>query len=426
MSVQQVKIKKFTVLKDFIHDFKGQSVLITGKNAIGKSSIMKFIRIALGEKDCIAPGLEIDGEVHTNIKGEQYKFSVKMERGKPKVTVTGPNGMSDSRVGVIGKITGAMNFDITEFVRMSMSDKGRKDQVALFKSFFPEEIVEGINNMEANVKVAFEERAQLNKDVKQLAAAIKSNELDVMVDTELAKIKEVDISATMADLKKIQEANAKVQGVINNRDVRAKELVSERQAIGELEERLAKMMSAYDAKEKLQGDAIKWLEAHPPLETDSLEETIKNATKSNQDYAAAQKLIKDRALLAKMTEESEQATVNVESQREAIKTSIKEMTQDMVPGLEFDETGLVYNGLPVHPDTHSTSERIKLGMRMKIAQNKDIGVLFLENLESVDEDGLKAIMEEANALDMQVIGEEVHRGQKEMKFEIIGEEAAAE
>ena len=412
--IHTVRINRFTVLHDFQHDFEGKHVLICGKNGIGKSSIQKFIRIALGEKDCIAPGVEIEGEVYKNHLGKEYKFSVKMDKGKPKVTVTGPDGMSDSRVGVIASITGAMNFNITEFIEMSKSDKGRKTQVEIFKSFFPKEIIDGIEKMEENVRVAFEDRTQLNKDIKLKDTEVKTNPMDIHMDKTLDTFKEVDISGAMAELKTLQKTNTQIEQVRANYENRAQEIYAEQLAIDELQKKL-------DAKKKLQEQADEWLKNNKIQNTDGLESTIQNATKSNQEFQNAQKLKKDRALLAKMVDESETATVNIESQREAIRIAIKDMTTDLVPGLTFNENGLVYNDLPVHPDTHSTSERIKLGMRMKIAQNQEIGVLFLENLESVDEDGMKMIMELADEIGMQIIGEEVRRGEKDMVFEIIGE-----
>lgn len=412
--IQKVYIKRFTVLKEFTHDFKGRHTLICGKNALGKSSILRFIQLAMGRQDCMPPGIDIEGEVVENINGQQYVFSVKMDKGKPKITITSPDGLSDSRRGVIAGITGAMDFNISEFIEMSKSDAGRKDQVKIFKKFFPKDIIDGIEKLEANVKSAYDDRTQLNKDIKTKDTEVNTNPLNHLLPKHLELIKFVDVSATMTELKTIQDANTKVQRVVDNKTTRATEIVAETKVIADLQAKL-------DAKIKLQADAEKWLETNTLQETTEKEEIIRNATKSNTDFANVGKLKKDKELLTKMVDESETATVNVESQREAIRSAIKDMTTDLVPGLIFDENGLIYNGLPVHPDTHSTSERIKLGVKIKIAQNKEIGVLFIESLESVDEDGMKAILEAADEMGMQVIGEEVRRNQKELVFEIIGE-----
>lgn len=421
--IETVKINRFTVLKDFKHDFEGKSVLICGKNALGKSSILKFIRVALGEQGCIAPGIDIDGEVHKNVNGDTYIFSVKMKGGKPVVTVTDPKGLSDSRKGIIASITGAMGFDIDQFVQMSKTDKGRKEQVELFKSFFPKETIEWIEKFEANVKAAFEDRTQLNKDVKAKELEVSTNPLNHLIDKELDKLELVDVTAAMQELKAMQEHNSKIALNIDRKTAIDADVVTAEKALEEMRKQLLEAEKNVAEMKARQKKAVEWMAApeNQKKDTTKLEETISSATKTNKDYESAQKLKADRALLEKMKEEAENATINIESQREEIKKAIKDMTSDMVPGLTFDENGLIYNGLPVHPDTHSTSERIKLGVRMKIAQNKEIGVLFLERLESVDEDGIRAIMEEAEANGMQVLGEEVRRNQGEMTFELIGQ-----
>ena len=423
MKIETVHVKKFTVLQDLTHDFAGHHTLICGKNAIGKSSLIKFLRIALGETDCIPPGIDIDGEVYTNKEGKEYVFSVKMDKGKPKVTVKGPDGMSDSRKGVLAMITGAMNLNIPEFIELSRTEKGRKTQVEIFKSFFPKEIIDGIDKMEAHVKTLYDERTQLSKDVKAKDLEVRTNPLNHLIDKELDKFKQVDVSATLNELKAAQQHNAiGVRADIKKAQIDA-EVIAAEANVEKARKALADAEGVHQAKRTDQLKGAEWLSApeNQPKATGHLEELINSATKTNEDYKNAQKLKVDKELLGTMVTEQENYTIRIESSREEISKTIKDMTTDLVPGLEFNETGLIYNGIPVHPDTHSTSERIKLGLRIKIAQNQDLGVLFLESLESVDEDGMKAILEIANEFNMQVIGEEVRRNTKEMVFEIIGE-----
>lgn len=411
--IQTVNIKSFTCLSDFSHDFTGHHVLITGKNAQGKSSILKFIQIALGNTDLISPESDGSGEVWVNKEGKEYHLKVKIKNGKSVVTITGDDGMSDSKKGTLANVMGATNFNIHEFVQLSNTEKGRKTQVDIFKTFFPADIIEGLRKLEANVKAKEEERIELGRDVKQKNAEVIANPLNYLIGKELDKYTFTDVSAKMTELKTLQEANVKVQKVMDNKVQRGNEIGQEKAVIADLQAKL-------DAKVALQEQAIEWLKTNVLADVTELEQTIKNATKSNKDFEDAEKLNKDRALLATMIDEQQDATVNIESQREAIKTSIKDMSTDIVPDLTFDENGLIYKGLLVHPNTHSTSERIRLGMLLKIAENKEIGTLFLENLESVDDEGMKAILEVVNENGMQLLGEEVRRNQEKLEFEIIG------
>lgn len=412
--IEQIKIKEFTVLKNFEYDFSGRNVLICGKNAIGKSSIMKFIRVARGEQEIIPPNAKGEGEVWETKNGEKYYFKVKIENGKSKVTVTGPDGMSSSQKGVIANLMGAQEFNINEFVEMSKTEKGRKQQVEIFKSFLPEDVRKEIERLEENVRVAFEERTQLNREIKTKDTEVKANPMNILLPKQLDAIKPVDVSATMTELKAIQDANAKVQKVLDNKVARAEEIVAETEAIRALQEKL-------DAKIKLQADAEEWLVKNKLQSTTEKEEIIRNATKANTDFANAEKLKKDKELLEKMVSESEDYTAKIGSQRQAIQDAIKDMSGDFVPGLTFDETGLIWNDVPVHSDTHSTSERIELGILMKIAENPENDVLFIEHTESIDEDRWKNILQIAKKHGLQVIAEEVRKNQKEMTLELIAE-----
>jgi len=177
MKLQKVKIENIKVLKDVDVDINGHHVLVCGENGLGKSSFIQFLEIALGKNTNIPPNATGKGEVIVNRDGEQYTFKVKIKDGKSVIEVTTPDGMKDSRKGTIAGIVGAIDFDIDEFVEMSKSEKGRKEQVKIFKSFLPEEIRQELARFEANTAANFEERTYVNKQIKELSGAIKSNPL---------------------------------------------------------------------------------------------------------------------------------------------------------------------------------------------------------------------------------------------------------
>jgi hypothetical protein len=92
-----------------------------------------------------------------------------------------------------------------------------------------------------------------------------------------------------------------------------------------------------------------------------------------------------------------------------------------VNGLFFNTEGLVYNGTPVHIDSMSTSEIIELGIKLKMAENPELGMLFIEHGESIGQKRYEDIMKIAKDNDWQIFIEQVVRGQEKLQVEFIVE-----
>ena len=121
-----------------------------------------------------------------------------------------------------------------------------------------------------------------------------------------------------------------------------------------------------------------------------------------------------------MVNEAGELTVKIESERQAISDTIKSMDSP-VEGLSFEDESLVYNGVPVNENNLSTSEIMELGIRLKMAENPEFGIIFLQRGESLGKDRLKLIQELAKKNNFQLIIEEVQRGQEELVVQFIGE-----
>lgn len=421
MKTEKVIIKEFKVLKNFEAEVKGNHILLCGDNGVGKSSFMQFIQIALGKQNNIPPNASGEGEVLVNRNGEEYKFHVKFKDGKPVVTVTGPDGMKDSRKGTIASIVGAMDFDINEFVELSKSKAGQKKQVEIFKSFLPQEVREEIARFEANVAASYEERTELNKDIKKLEGSIALHPLNNLPDFELTKFVETNTNDVMELLKAANEHNAKVSKVetgLSERQISLKE----KQAQAELLK--AQLKKLEEDSSVLKSEIVKaenWLaeDKNKKQDTSVFEKSISDAAENNTKHRHAQALLTDRKKLEAYKQESGELTAKIESSREAIRNAIRGDFESPVSGLSFEDEILIYNGVPVGPDSLSTSEIIELGIRLKMAENPDLGMLFIEHGESLGTDRLKLIKEIADKAGWQIIMEQVERGNKKLQIEIM-------
>jgi len=90
-----------------------------------------------------------------------------------------------------------------------------------------------------------------------------------------------------------------------------------------------------------------------------------------------------------------------------------------VDGLTVDADSLIYNGVPVSSASLSSSEIMHLGIKLKMAENPDLGILFIQRGESLGAKRLKDIQDLAKKYDWQIIMEQVERGNEKLTIEIM-------
>jgi hypothetical protein len=455
MRVEQVKIEQFKAIENFEFNFEGKHVLLIGENAIGKSTIMQFIRIALGDQTVIPPHAEGEGYVVANKNGEKFTFEVRFREGKPVVTIISQDGLKDKSKGYLSQICGAMDFNIDEFVKKSESVKGRKEQIEDFKKLLPADTQDQLRRFENHIKAIYEERHELNKDIKNLEAKIKLHRLYKMTP-RLEHYKEVKLDELLKEKEEIRaklNAKAKENRAYNEklRKEHQESIDKEKSHVEHFNLTQKNISESYDCillwidnleeKGYNGSDLYEWLKTVPtpkvnkvfsednitPLklieempddsELKAIDEKIVNAQVINKDFTDAQELKKMMKDLETHNNESGEMTAKMESEQQCIQNTIKQMDSP-VEGLFYDDDGLIYNGIPVHPASLSTSEIMTLGYKLKVSENPE-SPLFLEGLESMGHDKYTALIEFANANNVQIIGEQVMRDQKELKIELF-------
>jgi hypothetical protein len=414
----EVVIKDFKKLKNIKSEVNGCNVFLRGPNGIGKSSFMDFIEIAFGKSTIVPPNTNVEGHVIVDKSGNQYRFDVKIDsKGKPKVTITMPDGNRDTSKSVIAGVVGINAFDPDKFVNLSTTEAGRKEQIEEFKNFLDEETRAFLAKYETSVKINFDDRTELNRDIKKLDGSIKLHPMIKHLH-ELDKFTETKTEDVLAELKTVQANNEKVNKVISNISERNQDIERAKFEIQEMETKMLALKAEIESKNELNNQANIWLKTNTIKPVDALEQKITDASKNNQDYTNAQSLKKELAKLTELTNEANSLTEKINSDREMIKNAIRDM-DGPIQGLGFDEEQLIYNGIPVHPSSLSKSEIKKLGIRLKIAENPELP-LFIHEAECMDETSLKEIQDLAEECGLQMFAEEVQRGgPKELQIEIV-------
>lgn len=415
--VLEVIIKDFKKLKDLKSNIEGCNVFLRGPNRVGKSTFMDFIEIALGKSKIVPPNTNIEGQVITDKDGMEYRFDVKIDKGKPKVTVTMPDGSKDTSKSVIAGIVGLNAFDIDEFVNLSTTEAGRKKQVDEFKKFLDQETRDFLAKYELSIKKDFDERTEVNRDIKKLEGSINLHPMINHIH-EIDSFKEVNTEDALNQLKEIQKHNETVNKVLSNIESRNSEIAKQNEEIKELEAKILAIKKDIATKEDLTNQANEWLKTNKIKPTEELEKSITEASEINKKHLQAKELIKQIAELKVCRETEETLTKKIELERNMIKDAIREM-KGPVQGLGFDDEQLLYNGIPVHPSSLSKSEIKKLGIQLKIAENPDLP-LFIHEAECMDEDSLREIQQLADDCGLQMFAEEVQRGgPRDLQIDIV-------
>src|SRR3990167_1432398 len=408
--VEKIRIKKFKVLEDFEHEFNGENYMIVGENGVGKTSLIQFLGIAFGDQKHIQPDCYGDGVVWIDKDGKNYVLKVKIDEGKSKITITYPDGKTLDSKGALHTLFGAVSFDPDEFAMLSKTKAGQKDQVLQYKKLLPVEFVSFLETEEKRIKDWESERTDLGREVTKLKGSVEKNP---MLGSNLNDMPSVDIAKVYEELKVAQKHNETVARGQENMATREKEAQEKEKEIDQLKISLKE-------KRNNANEIANWLNANPKKDVSEMEKQIAEATEINAKFDAAKALKSDMLKLEGQQNEYGEYTAKIEAGRQLIADAIR-YEKLPIDGLGFDEDKLLWNGIPVNPESLSESEVMELGVRIKFAENPEFGILLLNRTESIGKTRWESILSMCKEKGWQVIAEKVERGTEKLTMELIVE-----
>jgi uncharacterized protein YfcZ (UPF0381/DUF406 family) len=223
--------------------------------------------------------------------------------------------------------------------------------------------------------------------------------------------KPIDTKQLTEQIESALEQNKKVASVKERIIQRDNEIQSIAQQILELQEKSAELS-------KMNDSANEWLKTNSEIDVSSLMAEKDRAFEVNSVFDQKADFLKQKAMLEALKEDSGELTAFIESSKQAIEDAIRDCDV-MVEGLTFDADSLIYNGIPVTSHNLSSSEIMHLGCKLKMAENKDLGILFIQRGESLGAKRLKEIQDMAKEHDWQIIMEQVDRGNEKLTIELM-------
>lgn len=396
----------------------GSIVVIGGRNAQGKTSVLDAIAMAIGgRKLCPEEPLRRgakEGHATVELDGGIVVTRTFTKKGGGGITVTqtvdGKKTNPTSPQGLLDKLVGALSFDPLQFTRMKPAD-----QLSTLRDLVGAD-TSAIDGAEAAARTA---RTAIGRDQARLRGELEG----LPPHHPEAPDEETSVTDVVAELTEAQERLDQVDRLDDANLQAAQDLDDAKARLEEKGTEITRMKAALEVLEVEKQDlkrsiaegesALEEKKQHAAgaremlVDPEPLREKLKNAEATNAQVRenarraeVREKLDASDALWADLTTEIES---HMEARQEMIRAA-----EFPVEGLAFGDDGVVFNELPF--DQASGAEQLQVSVAMGLAMNPELKVLLVRDGSLLDEDHLALVAKMAEEADAQVWIERVGDG----------------
>lgn len=366
---------------------QGNTVIISGKNEQGKSSILDSIWLACKYSAASKqiPNPIREGKDHALIVMNIGDYTITRQfrvNGDNEVTtrlsVERANGDTvKSPQALIDGFIGSLAFDPLEFMRQP--PKTQREMLAEISKL-------NLAELDAQYRQLYDERTDLNRQHKSLAANI----VQIAPPTDATEAIEVDSNALLARLNDIRREQSAAENIRREVDTLRDRVVSLKDQLAVAEKAL---WEALEKSKSTQTDAAY------EIEVVALGDKIRRAAEINARVKEVKFYIDTTAKISAIQDRLSA----VESGLGTIKTSRAaaiEAADLPIEGLLIEDEGVTFKGQPL--SQLSTSQQIKISMVLAMAANPELRVIRIKDGSLLDADNLALIDEIAKNGDFQV------------------------
>lgn len=360
----------------------GTVQVITGRNAQGKTSVLDAIWLALG-------GGAASRETSRPIRDGEEAASVTLDLGditvtrtwkgdKTNLTVTSADGAKySSPQSVLDALVGRLSFDPLEFTRLSA-----RDQVAALLDLV--ELDVDPVALDAERQALYDQRLAVGQQGKALGE----------VPALIPDVPEVEQSASDL-IVKIQDARDSNSVVLGSRE--KVDTLTER--IADLEDQIIEARASLEKASEAAGRDL--------IDITSLNDSLAKIEETNRAvrFNADVKVKADRRDALKADYNGLTAKID---DLDKSKAAALAKAKFPVDGLGFDDSGVIFNGVPF--SQASSAEQIRVSLAMAMSLNPQLRVIRILDGSLLDADNLALISEMAADRDYQVWIERVADG----------------
>lgn len=396
MKIIELKAENVKRLKAVEIIPEGNTVIISGRNGQGKTSVLDAIWLALGGGNAAK-----DSQTTRPVRDGEKKASVSLDLGEIKITRswTSAGNMTlkvESQDGtpfkspqaLLDGMVGKLSFDPLAFSRMSPADQ-RKTLIGLVDlGFDPDEL-------DAERKRIYEERTTLNRELKSLEAQItgKQKPAPDTPDEELS-LKELIDEAQAANAK-LAENNA-LRRLLQEKRTDAAAL---RDRIVAMKEEIKKLELELEEKKQEGKDLVDKVETLADPSLDEINGKIADIEGIN---ARVRETKSFKELSSKASDLRKQADAK-STEIDALDKKKAEALRNAafpIAGLGFDEEGVLFDGVPFAQC--SAAERMKASLAIAAALNPKIRIIRVNDGSLLDSESMVEVERMAEERDMQI------------------------
>lgn len=368
---------------------QGNLVVIGGDNANGKTSVLDSIAMAIGGKDAVPERPIREGQTRASIILETEELIVertfKANSGSTLTVKSKDGSKLASPQAILDNLTSKIAFDPLGFIHLEP-----KKQAETLRKLVGIDFTE----LDAQRKAAYDSRTDLNRKVKETEALLQSAPYDPALPKEEVSLEEItqrvqQLSAKANENAKIRErlvdAVDNVDEAISIVDQRRAQLEAAKTAFATAEENLQRVIATRD---DLKAKVAALVDPDPSEATNAAREAEQKNARIRANAAA----FKNNQELFRLRKEANAKTEEIE-RIDAQKAKTLEEAEFPVEELSFDETGVVYRGVPFAQA--SGAEQLRVSMAVAMALNPALKVCLIRDGSLLDDKNLALVAQMA-------------------------------
>ena len=390
--------------------------IITGKNKEGKSSLLRTMAGAIGGKKLVAESPvhteSEDGTGHVRMRlSNDFRIERVSTPSNPrgKLTVVGPDGGQHGQT-LLDEWLGTLTFEPLALFGF----KAEKQTEILLSLGTNPELPAELKELGAQRQQVYDERIPFNKLIQRAQRATppegdRPEPVDVTAENEeLGRLLKVQ-AERQAAAGRHATAQRDVEANVTAQDQQAEAILQAEQALAQAQEVLAKADNGAEflVKER-KGLEATWAERSADLEAipdpgPEITEVRARLAEVDALHEALEPWVewdRGRQEMADATAHADDLTATLRALDQQKASMLAEAGID-IPGLSFSDDGAaMLGGQPL--ELASQRERVVMAARAAVLANPELRACFIDEANSVDEEGMLELMKLAEEEDFQI------------------------